>query len=275
MSLLEKPTRIYQCENTIDGIFSAIYEAGISGYGHKYIRIQPLVEGEAVNLELFSEYISVETDSQKTEKVLKAIYEKISPRAYSEVMWAIISEEADRGDVIYQFITYGFTMGDKVCDALQIPAVKRIFAMRRKVANEAHFFREFLRFKEVRTNPSLLLAVIEPQNHILPMLMKHFTDRFAEEWFIVYDKTHKEAAFHQRKGEWEIRLLTEEEAVQLEELNEQREDYVDLWKTFFDHIVIQERINTDLQRNMLPLHYRKHMTEFVTVQSQAKFHKQT
>ena len=152
MSLLEKPTRIYQCENTIDGIFSAIYEAGISGYGHKYIRIQPLVEGEAVNLELFSEYISVETDSQKTEKVLKAIYEKISPRAYSEVMWAIISEEADRGDVIYQFITYGFTMGDKVCDALQIPAVKRIFAMRRKVANEAHFFREFLRFKEVR-NP--------------------------------------------------------------------------------------------------------------------------
>ena len=100
-----KSLRIYQCEDSVDGIFSAIYEAGISGYGHKYIRIQPLVEGEAVNLELFSEYISVETDSQKTEKVLKAIYEKISPRAYSEVMWAIISEEADRGDDIYQFNT--------------------------------------------------------------------------------------------------------------------------------------------------------------------------
>ena len=36
-----RPLRIYQCEDTQNGILTAVYEAGISGYGHKYIRIAP------------------------------------------------------------------------------------------------------------------------------------------------------------------------------------------------------------------------------------------
>ena len=129
--------------------------------------------------------------------------------------------------------------------------------------NETHFFREFLRFQEVQKDPSLLLAVIEPKNRIIPLLTEHFADRFIEEWFIIYDKTHLEASFHQKDGTWEVRLLTEKEALKLEELTEQKEDYVDLWKTFFRQIAIAERTNKKLQTSMLPLHYRKHMTEFL------------
>ena len=33
-----RPLRIYQCEETQDGILTAVYEAGISGYGHKCTR---------------------------------------------------------------------------------------------------------------------------------------------------------------------------------------------------------------------------------------------
>lgn len=178
------------------------------------------------------------------------------------MMSAVISEYPDRGDAIYQFVTYGFTMGAKVCGALQIPCVKRIFAIKRAVLNETHFFKEFLRFQEVQREPSLLLAVIEPKNRIIPLLTEHFSDRFMGEWFVIYDKTHYEASFHQKDGNWEVRLLTDEEARRLEELTEQKEDYVDLWKTFFRQIAIKERTNKELQRNMLPLHYRKHMTEF-------------
>jgi len=38
---------------------------------------------------------------------------------------------------------------------------------------------------------------------------------------------------------------------------------VDLWKAFFETIAIKERANSDLQRNNMPLHYRKHVTEFL------------
>lgn len=260
---MDKPTRIYQCEDTTDGILSAVYDAGLSGYGHQFIRIQPRIENQAENYELFAEYISVETDAKKTQSVIDAVRQKISWKAYSFMMNAVVSAFPDRGDVIYQFVTYGFTMGAKVCSALQIPCVERIFAINRAVQNETHYFREFLRFQEVQKEPSLLLAVIEPKHRIIPMLTEHFADRFMGEWFIIYDKTHLEASFHQKDGDWEVRILTQEEAQKLEELTEQREDYVDLWKTFFHHIAIVERTNKKLQTNMLPLHYRKHMTEFL------------
>jgi len=261
--MTDKPVRIYQCEDSIAGVLSAVYEAGISGYGHKYIKIQPLAENAAYELELFTELVTVESSEKKVESVLDAVRSKISNRAYSYVMCAAVSTFPDRGDAIYQFLTYGFSMGDRVCDAMQIPWVKRTFEIRRRIFNEAHFYKEFLRFREVQRDPALLVATIEPEHHILPIIMEHFIDRFAGEWFIILDKGHSEAAFHQKNGDWEVRILTEEEEKLLVELGEQKEEYVELWKTFFKNIAISARKNENLQMNMLPLHYRKHMTEFI------------
>ena len=259
---MDKMIRVYQCEDTVDGILSAIYDAGISGYGHEYIRIEPQSPGYTTNRTLFSEYITVQTDSGKKDSVIKAVRSKISWKAYAFMMNALASDFSDRGDVVYRFVAYGFTMGKQVCEALQLPCVKRIFAINRAVQNEAHYFNEFLRFQEVAQEPSLLLGVIEPRHHVIPNLMQHFEERFISEWFIIYDKTHQEAAFHQADGSWELRLLTGQEAKKLEELTEKQEEYADLWKTFFDHIAIVERKNQKLQTNMMPLHYRKYMTEF-------------
>ena len=38
--------------------------------------------------------------------------------------------------------------------------------------------------------------------------------------------------------------------------------FIDLWKDFFNTIGIKERANYQCQRNLMPLWYRKHMTEF-------------
>ena len=78
---MDKPTRIYQCNNTVDGIFSAVYDAGLSGYGHRFIRIQPIQAGQNENYELFAEYVQVETDSKKTKSVIDAVRQKISEKA--------------------------------------------------------------------------------------------------------------------------------------------------------------------------------------------------
>lgn len=261
--MTEKPVRIYQCEDSITGVLSAVYEAGISGYGHEYIKIQPMAANTPYELELFTEFVTVESSEEKVKRVLEAVSNKISYQAYHFVMCAVASSFPDRGDAIYQFLTYGFTMGKGICDAMQIPCVKRTFEIRRRVLNEAHFFKEFIRFREVKREPALLVATIEPEHHVLPIIMEHFSERFAGEWFIILDKNHGEAAFHEKNGDWEIRILTEEEEKLLAELGEQREDYVELWKTFFQNIAIPQRKNGDLQRNMLPLHYRKYMTEFM------------
>lgn len=257
-----KPTRYYLCSDTQVGLFSAIYEAGLSRYGHRFVRILILPPNGCYDQKLFAEYIPVKEHYKKMQSVLRLIQDRLSYRVYHSVMSASASTFPDRGDVIYQFITYAFSMGDKVCDAMQLPFVKRMFEIQRRVQNEAHYLREFIRFREVQSSPPLLAATIEPTHHVLPMIMDHFCQRFAEEAFVILDYAHREAAFHTTKNNWVLKTLSEEETKQLYELCEQQEEYVGLWKTFFEHITIEERINRDLQRNMLPIHYRKHLTEF-------------
>ncbi|MCI9080560.1 MAG: DNA metabolism protein [Lachnospiraceae bacterium] len=260
---MEKPVRIYQCDSSPDGILSAVFEAGVSGYGHKYIKIQPLSQDYTYNIELFSEYINVETSARKAENVLKTIEDRISREAYFFVMSALLSEEEDRGNVIYQFVTYGFTIGADITKALQLECVSRIFEIKRGVHNEAHFYKEFLRFQEVKKAPPVLMAKMEPKNKVLTLVAAHFEDRFNAEYFIIYDKSHREAVFHSAGGDSIIRILTQEEENRLEGMLDIDEKYADLWKVFFDSIAVEERRNYKLQRGNLALHYRKYMTEFM------------
>lgn len=259
----KKPLRIYECEDSIEGILSAVYEAGISGYGHKYIRIAPKRQGEAESITLFAEYVEVETNPEHADTVLNKVRTGISVEAYQYVMSALVSEKPERADIIYQFVTYGFSLGSKITKALQIPCVKAMFELERRVKNEAMWFREFLRFQQVSEEPSVLLAVIEPESRIVTMLAPHFADRLNPERFIIYDKSHGEAVFHMPGEPWFVRILSEDEKQSLEQMWEQQEEYVDLWKTFFRSICIEERKNKKLQRNMARLKYRKHMTEFM------------
>lgn len=260
---MQKLVRIYQCESLADGILTAVFEAGISGYGHEYIKIQPMDTGYTCNMELFSEYIKVETSAIKAENVLNTIKEKISKEAYFFVMNAVLSDNPDRGNVIYQFVTYGFTVGSNITKALQLDCVSKIFAIKRSVQNEACFFKEFLRFQEVKKEPPVLFAKMEPQNRVLTIVTAHFADRFNAEYFIIYDKKHGEASFHSNDGRCETRILTEEERNKLDGLSDMDEVYADLWKIFFDSIAVSERKNYKLQRSNLALRYRKYMTEFM------------
>lgn len=104
--------------------------------------------------------------------------------------------------------------------------------------------------------------MIEPDHRILTMIASHFADRLNPERFMIYDKGHCEVMIHVPEQPWYIRALTVQECAQLDVLLEQKEEYVILWKTFFDSICIQERRNDSLQTNMAPKKYRTHMTEF-------------
>lgn len=260
---MDKMMRVYRCDASPDGVLTAVYDAGKSGYGHKYIRIVPSDSPAYDDIELFTEYIDVRTDTAKSESVMRSMA-NISYKALMYVMRSADSFEPTRGDAIYAFVVAAFAVGRGIGEALQLPAVKEVFELSRKVERESHYFLEFIRFREIKEDPPVLLATIEPKCRVLPYVMRHFTDRFRTENFVIFDKTHREAAFHEKNSEYYIRLLTDEEAKELDSLRERDMDYVDLWKTFFDHIMIESRSNPRCQRNLLPVWYRKNLTEFIT-----------
>ncbi|MDI9509308.1 MAG: hypothetical protein QM217_05765 [Bacillota bacterium] len=67
-------TKIFVCENSIDGIFTAIYQAWSSGYGHANVKIEEECEKNTYsNIQLFSDYIHVKTNIEQALMVSRSI----------------------------------------------------------------------------------------------------------------------------------------------------------------------------------------------------------
>lgn len=252
--------KVFLCEDSLEGIFTAVYEAWSCRNGHNNNEIK-IISGEDMgNMELFTEYIQVVNSEEKIYKVIKAIRDKLSMEIYDRICGAACSGESSRGDDIYRFLIVGFAVGKDVMDYLQNDYVMRIFELNRNVSNEAHHLKGFLRFQE--TWDDILVSKIAPQNDVIRLLAPHFADRLSQENFVIYDEKRNTAIVHAKQKPW---FYTGGDALNLEKIknvSEREEDIESMWKAFFASISIKERENKKLQRNNLPLRFRSNMTEF-------------
>lgn len=252
-----KVKHIYVCDGTIDGIFTAIYDAWSSRYGHSNIAI---IERDSLDeYELFSEYIESTADFDKSMKIAASIQKKISLMAYQSILCCALSNRKGRSDIIYRFMQIGYAMGPSVTNQLSHPYVLPVFEIERRVNNEVHHYKEFLRFSEL--NNQILFSKIRPENDILSMVSPHFEDRLPEENWIIYDVGRKKASIHRKRYPFVLVDGSELDLSQADQYTETEWDMQFLWQQFVDTIGIQERFNEKLQLNMLPNRYREFMRE--------------
>lgn len=253
---------IYQCEDSAEGIFTAIYDAWASVHTHEENRIE-VSNGEYEAMSLFVDYIHVIPDPEKSEKVQRSVRARISEEAYDMVMKGVLSQDPEKGEVIYRFLIYAFREGARACRSYGNPWTMKLFEDVRSFDMEAHHFQGFLRFEEQESG--LLLARYAPKNNVLGVLMEHFSDRLNTENFMVYDQKRRIAGIHARGEQWYIYRMNREEAETLEQLATSEDLYTGLWRIFHKQISIEARTNYNLQRNNLPLRFRPFMTEFQNV----------
>lgn len=247
------------CEDSLEGIFTGIYDAYLKKRPHEQIHI--CVGGDE-NYRLFAVYENCESDEKKAASVARTVIREFGEEAYLSICRALASQEPDKGEAVYKTIVTGFRMKNRrqLMGNLHNPFVHRVFELARFTANEAHFHVEFLRFKELENK--ILYAVIGPKNNVLTFIVPHFADRLPLENFVIYDEVRNIYAMHPARGEWYL-VYGEEEIRQAEyDFSEGEKKYSELFYHFFHTIAIKERRNYGLQRNMLPLRYREYMTEF-------------
>lgn len=250
---------VYLCEDSTEGIFSAVYRAYEDRHGHENNEIR--LAGSGYNRELFTEYIPVETDYEKATKVAHTIQRKISGTAYDFILKASLSWKPGKADAVYRFIIEGLQIGNKVMNHLTAPFMQVLLEAERQTTNEIHSFVEFLRFEELENG--VLFAKVNPKSVVFPYLAEHFADRFSGEDWIIADTVHETMMIH-RKNQGCVYATMEE--VDMDELSlkysAEEKTMKELWKCFIDTIAIKERTNRNLQTSMLPIRYRKHMKEF-------------
>ena len=76
----------------------------------------------------------------------------------------------------------------------------------------------------------------------------HFTQRFANQNFMIYDSANKQALLYNQKQATIIRA----ENIELPEIDDNEIDMQKLWKLFYDTIAIKERCNPKCRMNFMP-----------------------
>lgn len=251
--------KIFCCKDRFEDILTCIYDAWSMALivGHDNIR---LVREPVYQQTLFDEYIHVDADNDKVEKVIRSIKKSISEQAYNYVFYASLSEQEDALQAIYNFLRVGFAVGSRVCFMYANPYVMRMAELKRKIGNESHFFKEFSRFTSL--DNKVYVCHIEPKNNVITLVAEHFADRMPSEHWVMVDDKRKMAVVHPKDEDIYLRYLTDAEFETLSRSEEYEDEYTEMWRSFFRVIGIKERENYKCQRNMFPIWMRKHAVEF-------------
>lgn len=162
---------VYLCDNSIEGIFSAIYKAWEAGTSHTDVRCADVVS----NYSLFENYINIRTDLTLSDKVANTIKLKLSNDIYEMIFTVAQSIADNKASVIYHCLQRMFKYGTSVLHNINDEYIFQFNKIYKKAANEAHFYIEILRFNENANG--FLTARIEPDNNIIYMIIDHFNDR--------------------------------------------------------------------------------------------------
>lgn len=116
----------------------------------------------------------------------------------------------------------------------------------------------FVRFQLTADN--IYYAIIEPDFNVLPIIRKHFRDRYADQQWIIYDARRKYALHYDLK---EVHTVTIEFSENSNDniFHEDEGLYQDLWKNYFSSVNIGARKNTKLHIQHMPKRYWRYLIE--------------
>ena len=240
---------IIEFDGTYQGLLSLIHAC-------YYQRLAPthIQTPATAQLTLMGEPIMIETCPQKAHRVLTAINQKISPEVAGKVYYAFLSEGGYLA--ILQYVQLGFKVGHMVDSHLQTPCVQIVHDLAKKVGGEAHLLLGFTRFAEMENG--VFYSPITPKYNALPLVAQHFATRFINMPWVVHDKLRHQAAIYNMQ-EYIITPVPKDIALNYAQGEIEMQE---MWRSFLKALTIEARKNPKLQRQLLPLHFRKNMTEF-------------
>ena len=205
---MEYKKKILICDDTMEGIFTAVYDGW--RWGNRGFSVGIAVR-EPDHPELFTENLEIISDSVKAFKVARTIKTRLGGQVYEAVCYAAASVHPEKGTAIFYLLRRALEKG-------------RI------------------------------------DTRVLELLAPHFSDRFPNENWMIYDKKRQKVLAHEQGGECTVYIQAVLNTQEMDPV--QSDEYENLWKAFCSHITIPERKNPGLQRQFVPLKFRSNMPEF-------------
>jgi probable DNA metabolism protein len=245
-----------------DGSFAGLLTAFFEVYEYKFeqVFIQRI---EGVNGSLFGMLHTVITDEGKSKRVYKKLQERLTPAATRQLYDAYLSELKDIENVLLRYVRY--VLKEKITVENNYANADVLFVKQtsRKVHREKHRMEAFVRFQ--LTRDGLYYCIIQPDYNVLPLISKHFENRYADQRWLIYDSHRKYGLYYDLGKVEEVQMNFEtnlSDRQTFATINDEHEDlYQKLWQQYFSSVNIVARKNMKLHIQHMPKRYWRYLTE--------------
>ena len=221
-------------DGTFDGLLTAIFE--VFEYRYQDVEIKNRENFQQENM--FAEIHEVITQTEKSERVLN----KLEQLIFSAVRQSI---KHPNDNILQNFANDDVLKISKIC---------------KSVSRERHRMNAFVRFEKMQDN--IFFAKIDPDFNVLPLIRKHFKDRYADQKWMIYDLRRHYGLYYDLEN---CEFFYPDEKLNLnqyqEKFHDEEKKYQTLWQSYFTKTNIKERKNTKLHIQHVPKRYWKYLTE--------------
>ncbi|MEO6315976.1 MAG: TIGR03915 family putative DNA repair protein [Chitinophagaceae bacterium] len=249
-------TMVY--DGSFEGLLTAIFEA----YEYKMVDVKIYSEGEAMPA-LFGNTHLVRTDQAKADRVYNKLKEKLTAIALSRVLKTHLSGLPAIENHLLAYVRYIIASKIPVENNYSHPDVLMVHQTSRKVDREKHRMEAFVRFQ--LTKDGLYYSIIQPDFNVLPLISKHFTDRYADQRWLIYDVRRKYGLYYNLKNVSEVEMhfdIDTTDSSRLATIHDENEElYQQLWQQYFSSVNIPARKNMKLHIQHMPKRYWRWLVE--------------
>ncbi|HZG24780.1 MAG TPA: TIGR03915 family putative DNA repair protein, partial [Chitinophagaceae bacterium] len=161
------------------------------------------------------------------------------------------------------YVQYAFSSKFSIETDFSSHAVLTVTETAKKVHREKHRMEAFVRFQ--LTKDGLYYAIIEPDYNVLPLIRRHFENRYADQRWMIYDGRRKYGLYYNLEKVDTVHVNFEPATNGGKDItavyDEQEELYQNLWKRYFNSVNIAARKNMKLHVQHMPMRYWKFLTE--------------
>ena len=249
------PSRILIYDGTFKGLLTCIfqiYEERLNDF---------TIHPEGYNqTDFFAKHEVVVTDLEKSARVLKSFKNYTSKKAVHRIYRAFLSEIPGVELLIVEFFRHVFRHKSDLSDDFSYPPVLKIAQIERKVGREKHRMEAFIRFELLKDG--IFFTKVAPDFNVLPLILKHFKNRYADQKWLIYDEKRQFGLFYDLKKVVPISINFEKNSKNNPDiLHENEISFQKLWKSYFESTNIKSRKNTKLHLQHVPKRYWKYLTE--------------
>lgn len=244
-------------DGTFEGLLTAVFEI----YDRKLFHVK-LIKGEWRSGAMFEEVLQIVTDEGRAKRVLLGLRKKLSSAGIQRLYIAHMAEMENEDNAMVGFIRYVFDTDVNVEEDYGNKYVMRLSEILKMVRREKHRMEAFIRFQKLKDDT--FYAAIEPDFNVLPLLIRHFKNRYTDQKWIIYDIKRRYGIHYNLHDTQYISLDFSDSNKPTNVINAFTEDekiYQHLWKNYFTSVNIVARKNTKLHLRHIPKRYWRHLTE--------------